>query len=360
MTMKSFVCAVTALILFSLKLLAQGPLTPPGAPAATMKTLQQLEPRTPISELPFAITQPGAYYLTTNLTSTGDGIVISAANVTLDLRGFTITGNAVSGYKGVYLNGSAAMPVRAFSVRNGVIENFQYGIYARYAGEGSLEDLVCVRNTSTGICLYGNGDGPCSATRISACTAFKNGAYGILLQGLGHGVYGTVIEECEISENTNVGLYLYGNQGHCADNRIEHCLVRGNNSAGIQFSAVSNTVLQATSICAQNGAGILLENTSEHNTLTGCLIAGNSGVGIQCGQSCNGNRIEGNRVVDNGGKGIWTFNTAKNLIVRNICIGQTDNFVFDTDDTYGPVVTNMGVLATTGAAAHPWANFSRP
>ena len=29
---------------------AQGPLTPPGAPALTMKTLDQIEPRTPIND----------------------------------------------------------------------------------------------------------------------------------------------------------------------------------------------------------------------------------------------------------------------------------------------------------------------
>jgi hypothetical protein len=48
----------------------QGSLTPPGAPAPTMKTLQQVEPRTPISSAPFTISQPGSYYLTTNLTVT--------------------------------------------------------------------------------------------------------------------------------------------------------------------------------------------------------------------------------------------------------------------------------------------------
>jgi hypothetical protein len=51
---------------------AQGPLTPPGAPAPTMKTLVQVEPRTPVSSLPFSITEPGSYYLTTSLTGNAD------------------------------------------------------------------------------------------------------------------------------------------------------------------------------------------------------------------------------------------------------------------------------------------------
>ena len=48
---------------------AQGGLTPPGAPAPTMKSLAQIEPRTPISSVPFTISTAGSYYLTTNVTT---------------------------------------------------------------------------------------------------------------------------------------------------------------------------------------------------------------------------------------------------------------------------------------------------
>src|ERR1041385_7160549 len=71
---------------------AQGNLTPPGAPAPTMKTLAQIEPRTPIATAPFTITAGGSYYLTTNVSVvTGDAITIATNNVTLDLNGFTIS-----------------------------------------------------------------------------------------------------------------------------------------------------------------------------------------------------------------------------------------------------------------------------
>ena len=58
---------------------AQGPLTPPGAPTPTMKTLEQIEPRTPISQadMPLTISAPGSYYLTTNLTGTAGSNGIS-------------------------------------------------------------------------------------------------------------------------------------------------------------------------------------------------------------------------------------------------------------------------------------------
>ena len=75
-----------------------------------------------------------------------------------------------------------------------------------------------------------------------------------------------------------------------------------------------------------------------------------------------GNRVEANNVWGTTGVtsyGIRTTNTTDNFILKNTCVGQTNNFSLDPDDTYGPEVTNSGALPTSGAAAHPWANFSR-
>lgn len=99
---------------------AQGSLTPAGPPAPTMKTLAQIEPRTPISTLPFTITNSGSYYLTTNLTvSGGDAITIDANDVTLDLNGFTISSTAspASG-TAVLING---FPRSNITIHNGHI-----------------------------------------------------------------------------------------------------------------------------------------------------------------------------------------------------------------------------------------------
>jgi len=353
-----------AAALCACRLSAQGPLTPTGVPGVTMKTLQQIEPRTPISSAPYVITAPGAYYLTTNLVSAGHGIVVQAPNVTLDLMGFTVSGDGDSGDYGIYLQGSAETPLSGVAVCNGRVERFHFGLYAAYLSHSCLDALQVTRNTAAGMLLSGaNGSAFCG-NRITDCTVSRNQTFGLYVQCLSGGsVRGNVIADCEISDNSDVGVRLYNATGGShGENRIERCVLRSNLSSGIAMTAVSNTVVEACTVSGQTGRGIEMES-SHHNTVMGCLIVRNSGsAGIYVSQG-KGNRIEGNRVIDNGGqsdRGIWTSLSEKNLIMRNICIGQASNYDLDADDTYGPIVTDTGALSAGTAAGHPWANFSRP
>ncbi len=90
--------AVIALLLVAV--LAQdaygGPLDPPGAPGSTDGVRG---PGTPISSLPYTISQPGYYSVTRHLIGPDlePGITITTSNVTLDLGGFTLLGGSSAG-----------------------------------------------------------------------------------------------------------------------------------------------------------------------------------------------------------------------------------------------------------------------
>ena len=115
------------------QIFAQGNLTPPDAPAPTMKTLDQVEARIIVNAAntpgdatnTFIISQPGSYYFTGNITGTSGkhGISIQANDVTLDLNGFALISRGGGAFSGV--TGTAAQT--GFSIRNGTVRGWNGG-----------------------------------------------------------------------------------------------------------------------------------------------------------------------------------------------------------------------------------------
>lgn len=172
--MKNLHTVLLALVIFNLNPLAihaQGNLTPPGAPAPTMVTLSQIEPRTPISFAPFSISQPGSYYLTTNLVlSSGNAITISTNGVTLDLRGFFLSGSAVAG------NGILMGTITNVTICNGYIAGFTNGITTTAVLINARVTGVTVSDCRvTGINL---GSSP--STIVESCAVNNAGSYGVI------------------------------------------------------------------------------------------------------------------------------------------------------------------------------------
>jgi hypothetical protein len=130
-----------------------GPLDPPGAPAPTMKTLQQVEPRTPISSLPATISVAGSYYLTGNLTG-AFGITITTSNVTLDLSGFRLEGTGSN--DGIV----TAVGLKDIILRNGTVRNWSTGVRLLDSSGNLVEDIVAADNSSFGIDVGVNEGAP--------------------------------------------------------------------------------------------------------------------------------------------------------------------------------------------------------
>jgi hypothetical protein len=265
----------TAMLLQPSSLLAQGSLTPPGAPAPTMKTLQQVEPRVPISSAPFTISQPGSYYLTTNLTvSGGNAITIAANGVTLDLNGFTIssTANPASGTAVLINGGLQDITIQNGHIRGGVTNNgsgvfsgpgFGYGIYY----SGSAPQNVRVSGVSVSGCQY----------------------HGIIVGNSGS----TTVENCVVRTVGGSGIVANTIRG-CVALDCGYTAIAGQQVSDSRGQSVGGTGLGAAT--AQNCYGSSSSGTGlDAFTAQNCYGSSGSGTGLYAytAQNCYGDSISG-------------------------------------------------------------------
>ena len=267
------------LLLHPPSLFAQGSLIPPGPPAPVMKTLDQVEPRTPVDAVhtpgdfsdQFIISQPGSYYLTTNLVNTGAsyGIYIVTNNVTLDLNGFSVLGTTNS-YTGIYVPNNVAC--YNVVVRNGTVSGWSalgsYGIES-FARNATFEHLTVCSNR-TGLYFHNN----------------------------------TLVQDCVVCSNINNGIYVVGTG----------CLVLNNICAGNNSANAANT------------AGIYVGNANnriEGNHVIGTGPAG-GGIIIQPATSITNNIVIRNSVIG-GGANNFSFNVQQ--IVGPLITNTVSSFI---------------------------------
>lgn len=268
------------LLFVCLGIASAGNLNPPSAPGSTMKTLDEVQPRTPIGQrdIPLTISTSGSYYLTENVTSTFSqgAILIAADNVTLDLCGFTVTGSGSSANYGVVMSGRTNI-----EVKNGTFTGFVYGIAntSSKANNYQIVNVHTVANRRGGISLYGYSHS------IIDCVAVDNGndssgGWGISV--IDH----SIVRHCTVSGNgTAISGYLA-----CGITTGQGCIIEGN--------TVYNN--GCNSDCSIN-AGIYTGNacTIKDNTVYGnaCSTTGTGksyGIFTFLGSVINGNTTYGN------------------------------------------------------------------
>jgi hypothetical protein len=206
---------------------AQGSLTPPGAPAPTMKTLDQVEPRTAITNVPFDITNSGSYFLTRSFQQSYPfyAINILTNNVTLDLCGFTISKSGTNSAAGIQITTALNAYRKNITVRNGIITAFTNGSGVIAFGPRNcvFENLTVTDCSNFGILLQANGTAGAINNVVRNCRLCDSGT-GLDIT-LGAGNIGNVIDHCEALNNTGDG-FEFDNPG----NLIVNCRATGNGS----------------------------------------------------------------------------------------------------------------------------------
>jgi parallel beta-helix repeat protein len=221
---------------------------------------------TTITSLPYEITTRGYYTINTNLTSSEDGIIVKANNVTIDLKGYTIEGSGTGSYRGIYMNGRNNV-----EIRDGTIRNFGLDGINEESSSGHSHRVINVRviaNGGSGIYLWGSNH------LIEGCTA----SYNSVGDGIHSGHRGTISGNATYN-NGNDGIHAY------------HGCTISNNTASFN---------------ADDGI-----QTEDYCTISNNTASFNADDGINAWRGCT---ISGNTAGNNGSDGIVTdvVSTVKN------------------------------------------------
>ena len=287
----AFVCA----LIISSQVSMAGNLEPNAPPGSTMKTLNQVEPRTAITTLPFTISTSGSYYLVSDLTAS-NGITVEANNVTIDLCGFSLVGSTNSG-GGIYMNGRSNV-----EVRNGTIHNFNIGVYEA-SSSGRNHRVIGVRalfNAIAGIQLAGRSH------VVQGCTASNNGtsASGVVVYGIYAGMRSTVTGNTVNNNGTSANSDIYAILGS------DGSTVTGNTSSSNGTSATASVVygIKTGDGCTVSGNTAYDNGASATSAVSvyglyvgiGCSVVGNtaSNNGASAGGTVYGIYLGGSDLVD--------------------------------------------------------------
>ena len=312
------------------------------------------------------------YTLERDLKIISDGFIVKANKITLDLNGHTITGSG--GGRGVIVEGRTGI-----TVKNGTIENFEFGLYLEGSSDSVLIDNTAIDNKKYGIWLHYS-----SNTQISGNTLINNGLGielnrcvdcsvvgnvfvndGLIMTGnLAHFVHeirdnlvngkplyyilsedgyvvpsdagsvivvnSTNVEMLNLNvSNTAVGIELaYTNQS-----LIVNCIT-ANNWYGIWLRSSSNNIITANTLTNTTCSGIYIAWSSNYNIITGNTLTKIAdwgfypSSGIYIAWSSNNNTIAGNTFTNNGIDNIYLNGSSHNTIAGNTFINNHGHSIF--------------------------------
>ncbi|MBC8010583.1 MAG: hypothetical protein H7067_10860 [Burkholderiales bacterium] len=385
----------------------QGSLTPPGAPAPTMKSLEQLsaqiaatEPRIPINNItaPPAsglgavhyITQPGSYYLTGNLVVPADmttGIYIGSANVTLDLGGFTISHTNVSGgffVTGVYCQASS---VANLVVRNGTLagpsvrtdgaqfwlatftESGSRGIYVKSNGSsvsvpGMRFENLTLRNWGfAGIDMDFYYDGRIGRAVVQNCTFIDIAALGVrgrssVIRDSNFSQIGS--HALEVSNSVIDGVVIERVGGHGISGNLN--TVRAVNLRWLGLDGVSgsqHTITEVNVTGARNGVAVddsvISDSSLSNNRAHG--LTGLRNTARQVVARANAERgFNGDRSSYSGV--IASLNTGEGMRGTGLMVDGATLINNSASGLFGPGSSVRGVIATANTGAGIWCDDS--
>ncbi len=244
----------------------------------------------------------------------GPGLIVGADNITLDLRGYTISGDGDGDAPGILVEDRQGVVVT-----NGGVERFGAGVLISGGSGNTVSKIEAIDNVGDGDI----GDGilldNSTGNLLSKNVARGNGPYGGITL-LGRGSSFNTIEK-NLVEFNNI---LSGPNGPQQDDGIRLENFANNNL--ISKNSVYDNGLDGIALFADTFNNVVEKNDIRRNGAHDQVHR--QGDGIAVFNRSTGNLIEKNTVYDNGANGIFL----RGPIVRpngSIIVGATNNQVLN-------------------------------
>jgi parallel beta-helix repeat protein len=297
----------------------------------------------------------------------GDGLIVVADNVTVDLNGFRIfAANGPGDNAGITFGRLAAPPatpggtpiepvvVNGGTVMNGTVEGFDAGVVLAGGSGHTVQNMTIQNNVNDylgppcnlgdGVAIFNSSD-----NQILDNTLIANGPYGgisviedsdrNLISGntvLGHNLRSRGGSGCG-NNNQDEGIRIEGPGAE--DNIVENNRVEGSGLAGIGLHGYVCTTAGGDELDDPNTGTIVRRNTVVNNEQDGIALLQQGPATIVCPSF--GNTIERNVSSDNGGDGIFVAaNSYDNVISHNV-VSNNEGAGIRLND---PRFNNQGVL----------------
>jgi parallel beta-helix repeat protein len=223
----------------------------------------------------------------------GNGLVIGADNITVDLAGHSISGVNAAGSEGIADDGH-----RGVRIQNGTIANFFLnGVGLRGAPRSVVRNVTIrtigaggVENeTSAGVLVKDSPNTVVTASTVrNDVVAFQSDGVDVLSSA------GTTVSGNRVADNAWNGMFVLDSPG----SRVIGNALDGNQNQGIEVNLGSD--------------GTLLAGNHAGNNVSNGLVVG----------AISGARIEGNTLTGNGESGLFMFDLHNSRVSANRASGN--------------------------------------
>ena len=227
----------------------------------------------------------------------GDGLVVGASGITIDLGGRTVSGTGLGA--GVRNPGFDAV-----AVTNGILTDFDFGILLQAGTGGNVVSSVSASvNQDAGVGVLGGDPG-----NVVRTSQLSENAVGLVLA---EGTTGATIADNVLTGSAGDGVRLWGVSG----NAVTGNTIAESSQGGIGLEQAVGNTIEDNAISTSGGGGIVVELASHGNHLwSNTISAGATGISIS---ESDDTQLAANIVSGVGGGGLVIEASARTIARGN-------------------------------------------